>query len=30
LDAGLQAVVEHEKRHVRQAKRVAEAVGFPQ
>jgi hypothetical protein len=29
LDAGLQSIVEHEKRHIRQAKRVTEADGFP-
>lgn len=29
LEDGLQAVVEHEKRHVRQAKRVLETDGFP-
>jgi len=29
LEHGLQAVVEHEKRHVRQAKRVLETDGFP-
>ena len=29
LSSGLQAIVEHEKRHVRQAKRVMAAEGFP-
>jgi hypothetical protein len=29
LSSGLQALVEHEKRHVRQAKRVMAAEGFP-
>jgi hypothetical protein len=29
LDAGLQAIVEHEKRHIRQAKRVLESGSFP-
>ena len=29
LDAGMQAIVEHEKRHVRQAKRVLESGSFP-
>jgi hypothetical protein len=29
LDDGLQAIVEHERRHVRQAKRVFETDGFP-
>src|SRR5215218_9017295 len=29
LDAGLQSIVEHEKRHIRQAKRVLESEGFP-
>lgn len=29
LSTGLQAVIEHEKRHVRQAKRVIESEGFP-
>lgn len=29
MDTGLQAVIEHEKRHVRQAKRAMESEGFP-
>jgi hypothetical protein len=29
MDTGLLAVIEHEKRHVRQAKRVTEMEGFP-
>ena len=29
MDTGLQAIIEHEKRHVRQAKRVIETEGFP-
>jgi hypothetical protein len=29
MDVGLQALIEHEKRHVRQAKRVMENNGFP-
>src|SRR4029079_5314150 len=29
LDKGLEAIIEHEKRHVRQAKRVIEMEGFP-
>lgn len=29
MDVGLQALVEHEKRHLRQAKRVMETEGFP-
>ena len=29
MDVGLEAVIEHEKRHVRQAKRVIEMDGFP-
>ncbi|HMJ08933.1 MAG TPA: DinB family protein [Pyrinomonadaceae bacterium] len=29
LSAGLQAIIEHEKRHIRQAVRVTEAEGFP-
>jgi hypothetical protein len=29
MDVGLQAVIEHEKRHVRQAKRVMAMDGFP-
>ena len=29
MDVGLQAVIEHEKRHVRQAKRVIAIDGFP-
>jgi len=29
LATGLQAVIEHERRHVRQAKRVVESEGFP-
>jgi hypothetical protein len=29
MDVGLQALIEHEKRHVRQAKRVVEMEGFP-
>ena len=29
LDDGLRSIVEHEKRHVRQAKRVSETDGFP-
>jgi hypothetical protein len=29
MDTGLQAIIEHEKRHVRQAKRVIEMEGFP-
>jgi hypothetical protein len=29
MDTGLAAVIEHEKRHVRQAKRVIETEGFP-
>jgi hypothetical protein len=30
MDVGLQALIEHEKRHVRQAKRVLATDGFPQ
>ena len=30
LDDGLQAIIEHEKRHIRQAKRVLQSGGFPQ
>ena len=29
MDVGLEAIIEHEKRHVRQAKRVVAADGFP-
>jgi len=29
MDTGLQAIIEHEKRHIRQAKRVIETEGFP-
>jgi hypothetical protein len=29
MDVGLQAVIEHEKRHLRQGKRVVESTGFP-
>jgi hypothetical protein len=29
MDIGLEALIEHEKRHVRQAKRVMETEGFP-
>jgi hypothetical protein len=29
MDVGLQALVEHEKRHLRQAKRVMDTEGFP-
>jgi hypothetical protein len=29
MDVGLEAVIEHEKRHIRQAKRVVETSGFP-
>ena len=29
MDVGLQAVIEHEKRHIRQAKRVMAMEGFP-
>ena len=29
MDKGLEAIIEHEKRHVRQAKRVIEMEGFP-
>jgi hypothetical protein len=29
MDKGLEAVIEHEKRHIRQAKRVMEMDGFP-
>ena len=29
MDTGVQAIIEHEKRHVRQAKRVIETEGFP-
>jgi hypothetical protein len=29
MSVGLQALIEHEKRHVRQAKRVTAAAGFP-
>jgi hypothetical protein len=29
MDIGIQALIEHEKRHVRQAKRVMETEGFP-
>ena len=29
MDTGIQAVMEHEKRHIRQAKRVIEMEGFP-
>jgi hypothetical protein len=29
MDTGLQAIIEHEKRHLRQAKRVTEMEGFP-
>jgi DinB family protein len=29
MDKGLEAVIEHEKRHIRQAKRVKEMDGFP-
>jgi uncharacterized damage-inducible protein DinB len=29
MDTGLQAVIEHEKRHIRQAKRVMAMEGFP-
>jgi len=29
MDVGLEALIEHEKRHMRQAKRVMESEGFP-
>jgi len=29
MDTGLQAIIEHEKRHLRQAKRVTEMESFP-
>jgi hypothetical protein len=30
LSDGFRVVVEHEKRHIRQAERVVQATGFPQ